>query len=303
MTVSVLIPAKGLVPYLVKSLESVLSSSLKPNEIVLVDDGIDPLHLKNIRSNFSSSSLKVIKNEGKGLVDALNTGIYAAKSTFIARLDSDDFVTEERFVIQTKILDNNPEVVVIGSQINFIDKKDYITGRSNYPVGVLNDNKSFYTRSLLAHPSVMIRKDALVRVNGYRETISLNGTSLCEDFDLWRRIADQGTLVNLSETLTYYRQHESQLSVENSAAQALATFIIGLDFFKTPKKAIKLETKDNKIVFPEYIEILQFVNRTKKLLFILKTKLLGAELSSGVLKHIFLSKFVNLYDRILRVFN
>jgi glycosyltransferase involved in cell wall biosynthesis len=303
MTVSVLIPAKGVVPYLVKSLESVLSSSLKPNEIILVDDGIDPLQLKNIRLNFSLPSLKVIKNEGKGLVDALNTGIYAAKSTFIARLDSDDFVTKERFVIQTKILDRNPEVVVIGSQLNFIDKKDYITGKSNYPVGVLNDNKSFYTRSLLAHPSVMIKKDALVRVNGYRETVSLNGTSLCEDFDLWRRIADQGTLVNLSEALTYYRQHESQLSVENSAAQALATFIIGLDYFKTSKKIVKLQTEHNKIVFPEYVEILQFVNRSKKLLFMFKTKLLGAELGNEVLKHVFISKFINLYDRILRVFN
>jgi glycosyltransferase involved in cell wall biosynthesis len=303
MTVSVLIPAKGLVPYLAKSLKSVLSSSLKPNEIILVDDGIDPSHLKNIRSNFSSPSLKIIKNEGKGLVDALNTGIYATKSTFIARLDSDDFVTAERFAIQTKILNGNPEVVVIGSQINFIDKKDYITGKSNYPVGVLNDNKSFYTRSLLAHPSVMIRKNALVRVNGYRETMSLNGTSLCEDFDLWRRIADQGTLVNLSEALTYYRQHESQLSVENSAAQALATFIIGLDFFKTSNKIVKLHIEGNKIVFPEYIEILQFINRPKKLLFIFKTKLLGAELRSRNLKYVFLSKFINFYDRILRLIN
>jgi len=303
MTVSVLIPAKGVVPYLVKSLESVLSSSLKPNEIILVDDGIDPLQLKNIRLNFSLPSLKVIKNEGKGLVDALNTGIYAAKSTFIARLDSDDFVTKERFVIQTKILDSNPEVVVIGTQINFIDKKDHITGKSNYPIGVLNSNKLFYTRSLLAHPSVMIKKDALVRVNGYRETVSLNGTSLCEDFDLWRRIADQGTLVNISEALTYYRQHESQLSVENSAAQALATFIIGLDYFKTSKKIVKLQTEDNKIVFPEYVEILQFVNRSKKLLFMFKTKLLGAELGNEVLKHVFISKFINLYDRILRLFN
>jgi len=303
MTVSVLIPAKGFVPYLAKSLESVLLSSLKPSEIVLVDDGIDASHLNNIRSKFHSPILKVIKNEGKGLVDALNTGAYATKSTFIARLDSDDFVTTERFAIQSRVLDNNPEVVVIGSQINFIDKEDHITGKSNYPVGVLNENKSFNTRSLLAHPSVMIRKDALVRVNGYRETMSLNGTSLCEDFDLWRRIAEEGTLVNLSEALTYYRQHESQLSVENSAAQALATFIIGLDFFKTSKKIVELQTEGNKIVFPEYAEILRFVNRPKKLLLILKTKLLGAELSSGILRYIFLSKFVNLYDRILRLFN
>lgn len=303
MTVSVLIPAKGLVPYLEKSLESVLSSSLKPDEILLVDDGIDPAQLEYIKLNVSSPTIKILKNDGVGLVDALNTGIYSARSTFIARLDSDDFVNSERFITQIRILDSDPEVVVIGSQIKFINEESCITGMSNYPIGVLNKHKSFYTRSLLAHPSVMIRKTALVRVGGYRETMTLNETSLCEDFDLWRRIADQGTLVNLNSALTYYRQHESQLSVENSAAQALATFIISNDFFNAPSKRVKLQFKGQKTLFPDFDEILKFMSITNKLLFVLKVKLLDVSTSGGVFKYFFLSKSINLYDRILRIFH
>lgn len=303
MTVSVLIPAKGPVPYLKKSLDSVLSSTLKPDEILLVDDGIDPSQLKYIKSNILSPTLRILNNDGVGLVDALNTGVYSAKSTFIARLDSDDLVNSERFTTQIKILGDNPEIVVLGSQIIYIDQEGGLNGVSNYPVGVLNEHKSFYKQSLLAHPSVMIRKTALIRVGGYRETVTLNETSLCEDFDLWRRIADQGTLVNFDTALTYYRQHDTQLSVENSAAQALATFIICNNFFNASSKRVKLQFEGQKTLFPEYMEVLKFMNLSNKLLFVLKAKLLNTRTSDGVLKHFFLSKCINLCDRILRLFS
>jgi glycosyltransferase involved in cell wall biosynthesis len=264
MTVSVLIPAKGSVPYLVKSLESVLSSSLKPNELILVDDGIDPFYLKNIRSNFSSPILKIIKSEGAGIVNALNTGIYSTKSKFIARLDSDDYMSPKRLLAQTKYMTENSKVVVAGSQITFVDTQNKVLGFSQYPTGVLNSHREFYSRSLLAHPSVIIRKSALLAVGGYRTTMVIDETTPCEDFDLWRRIASLGDVVNIDSFLTFYRQHQMQISRKNSSSQSLATFVISMGYFDGSAGTVFIKKKGSSLVFPDLNKIklsLSFINR------------------------------------------
>ena len=76
---SVLIPAKGDCPYLDETLRSLLFSSIAPSEILIVDDGIEPIYLARITKMFPSLKIKIIKNLGLGLVDALNTGIENAK--------------------------------------------------------------------------------------------------------------------------------------------------------------------------------------------------------------------------------
>jgi len=295
MTVSVLIPAKGLVPYLVKSLESVLLSSLKPNEIILVDDGIDPLQLKNIRSNFSSPSLKVIKNEGVGIVDALNTGIFATKSEFIARLDSDDYMSAERLQVQTNFMKQNMNIVVAGSQITFVDTHDKILGTSQYPTGVLNSHHDFYKRSLLAHPSVIMRKSALLKVFGYRATMVIDETTPCEDFDLWRRIASHGDVVNIDSCLTFYRQHQMQISRKNSSAQSLATFVISMGYFDGSADTVFIKKNGSSLFFPDLKKIkinLGFINR-----IILDLKYL--ELKSYIRRNFFKVFIASLLTRII----
>jgi glycosyltransferase involved in cell wall biosynthesis len=264
MTVSVLIPAKGLVPYLEESLESVFASSLKPDEILLVDDGIDSFHLKKIKTKFSSPILRIIKNDGTGIVEALNTGIYATRSSLIARLDSDDYMSPERLLKQAKFMTQSTNTVVAGSQITFVDTQSRILGRSKYPNGVLNLHRDFYKRSLLAHPSVIIRRSALLKVDGYRTTMIVHETTPCEDFDLWRRIASYGDVVNLDSYLTFYRQHQMQISRKNSSPQSLATFIISMGYFDGPVGTVSIRKRGSSLLFPDINKIrvnLSFVNK------------------------------------------
>ena len=102
---------------------------LKPNEIVLVEDG--PLseelyseidyQLENL-----NGILKIVKLEkNSGLGNALKEGVLHCNYEWIARMDTDDISYPERFLKQVKFIENNPNVDVLGTfMTEFIDDRN-----------------------------------------------------------------------------------------------------------------------------------------------------------------------------------
>jgi len=232
-------PVRGDAPFLSYAIKSLSESTLKPSEVLIIDDGISESQLNKLKCLDFNLNLKVIKNKGVGLVSALNTGLDLANNELIARLDSDDMVYKNRLELQYNFLDSSPEVVVVGSQVTYIDENNIILGKSEYPIGNINNNARINNSCLIAHPSVMYRKSSIIQIGGYREIAKIGSTSLCEDFDLWKRIAKQGGLVNMKDELTYYRQHSGQLSNKFRYAQELATLYVESGAFD--KSQIKFE--------------------------------------------------------------
>ena len=302
MAISVLIPVKGKAVYLEQALKSIEESSLLPNETLVIDDGMDETNIEDIINKFQNINLKIIKNYGIGLVDALNTGINTSQNEYLVRLDSDDLMESNRLQVQSMYLENNPDVAVVGSQVTYIDFTNNFLGFSNYPNGDLNLDPNFLKKCLLAHPSVMMRKSVLMKVNGYRETVRLGKISLCEDFDLWRRLYRQGKIVNLPDRLTKYRQHSAQLSSINSSAQTLATFIIASGYFDDQKKIIEISTKNGNIEKITKSEILNRLNLYKKIIFIGRAFVLQNSKNTNYL-FFYLSKCVNKITNLLSRFN
>lgn len=223
---SVLIPAKGDCPYLDETLRSLLFSSIAPSEILIVDDGVEPTYLIRIAKMFPGLTIKIIKNLGLGLVDALNTGIKNASFEYIARLDGDDLVLPNRFSEQLEFLNSHPNVAAVGTQVIFIDHKGIEFGKSHYPVGLVSKDQNFHKKCLLAHPSVMYRKSSVIRAGNYRKIFSNNQMDLAEDFDLWLRLSIIGELWNLESYLLKYRQHPNQISRKFSEPQMMAAIYV-----------------------------------------------------------------------------
>jgi len=221
--VSVILPVRGNCEYIDFTLKSILKSTLHPDEVLVIDDGISSDYYNVIKKYSLDLNLKIIKNNGFGLVKALNTGLNAAACKYIARIDSDDLMTQDRIAVQRKTFDNNPKLVVVGSQCKYIDTFGNITGVSNYPTGILNQTKGFDKRCLLAHPSTMFLKSAALHIGGYRSIFTWDNADIAEDFDFWLRMRSEGQILNLDEPLTFYRQHINQLSVKNNDATILGT--------------------------------------------------------------------------------
>lgn len=159
--------------------------TLKPTEIILVQDGPLTLELKNAINNqkkLLGDVLKVVPLEyNRGLANALNVGISYCSGDFIARMDTDDISTENRFLEQFTFLVNNPDVDVVGCWISEIDENNVvIKEKVEYPLEHDELYSFFERRDPFAHPSVMFRRSFFDKVGGYSDKLYL-----AEDTHLW----------------------------------------------------------------------------------------------------------------------
>lgn len=159
--------------------------TLKPAEIILVQDGPLTLELKNAINNqkkLLGNVLKIVPlDHNGGLANALNVGISYCSGDFIARMDTDDISTENRFLEQFTFLVNNPDVDVVGCWISEIDENNVvIKEKVEYPLEHNELYSFFKKRDPLAHPSVMFRRSFFDKVKGYSDIIPL-----AEDTYLW----------------------------------------------------------------------------------------------------------------------
>ena len=216
-TMSLVMPVYGEAPYLLAAIESVYKSQNVEIEFILVldrctnSDFRDALHVcpQNVE-------MKIINSDNPGIVPALNIGIAAAKYELIARLDSDDLVTPDRFHHQVEFLNNFEEVVCVGTQLIFIDELGNEFGHTKYPTKHKDILERMKYQNCIGHPSVMFRKSAVQKVGGYREL--LTGS---EDYDLWLRLGEIGKILNLPLELTKYRRSKFQFTNQLESKQPI----------------------------------------------------------------------------------
>lgn len=197
--------------YLRVALDSMLvNQSVKPSEIVLVQDGPVSSELTNILVEYKEEYANVmniiqLKKNG-GLGNALQLGTKIAKYDLIARMDSDDICTPNRFERQLLYLEQNPECDIVGGQITeFIGDPNNIVGRRVVPT----DNESIYeymkNRCAMNHVTVMFRKEAVMRVGNYQDWF------WNEDYYLWVRMMAGGCKFgNLNDVLVNVRSGADQ---------------------------------------------------------------------------------------------
>jgi glycosyltransferase involved in cell wall biosynthesis len=244
--VSVLIPAHGVSPFIQYTLESILKNTVQPEEILIIDDGLSEEAIAQIDLFSRLLPIWIIPNDGKGLVDALNTGLRVAKNKYIARIDNDDLMAGNRIERQLAQFGYEPKLVAVGSQCNYINAEGARTGRSNYPIGTLNEVPEFKFKCLIAHPSTMYIRSSALDIGGYRSIFTWNGVDIAEDFDFWLRISKTGLISISEELLTEYRQHADQLSSRHLAGQLVGTPYISAVNIGMEADPVKIIFKDGK---------------------------------------------------------
>ena len=127
--------------YVRVALDSMLvNQSVKPLEIVLVQDGPVPDELTSLLQEYEGkypSVMHIIRLERNGgLGNALKLGVENAKYDICARMDSDDICLPDRFEKQLAYLEAHPECDIVGGQMTeFIDSPNNIVGRRDVVVG------------------------------------------------------------------------------------------------------------------------------------------------------------------------
>jgi len=184
--------------------ESVFSQTLKPAEVVLVEDGTLTEELETAVQELETehTELKVIRRkENQGLGYALNEGLKNCSHELVARMDTDDICKPWRFERQVDFMERNPDVAVLGAWIDeFTENINNIKSIRKTP----QENAEIYEfgkrRNPINHPVVMFRKSAVEDSGGYLPI------PLFEDYYLWARMLVHGyKFHNIQESLLYFR--------------------------------------------------------------------------------------------------
>lgn len=207
--IDVLIPAYNAARTLQSAVGSIQAQTLADIAIHVVDDGSTD-NTPHILAELATADprVRVHRKANGGIVDALNHGLTFCTAPLIARHDADDLAYPERLAVQKAWLDANPGAVAVGAAARHIDADDRPTGtiaRLDQP-----DTASLSAvparEPYMIHPFLMVRRDALERVGGYRYAHH------AEDTDLYWRLMGEGRLYNLPDVLGDYRMHAESIS-------------------------------------------------------------------------------------------
>lgn len=192
--------------YLSECLDSVLSNTVLPDEIIIVKDGELTAELDSVLDSYceADSTIKLIPlKENCGLGRALSEGLKYCSYDMVARMDTDDICASDRFETQLNYLQSHEEVSLVGGYITeFIDDKANIVSMRKVPLSFEDIKVYSKKRNPVNHVSVMFRKKDILDVGGYQKVKDVG----YEDYDLWIRLIMAGCVIeNIDKVLVNVR--------------------------------------------------------------------------------------------------
>jgi glycosyltransferase involved in cell wall biosynthesis len=183
----------------------VFAQTYSPSEVIVIDDGSTDLTSK-IKEEFPNISY--IYQTNSGVSSARNRGITEAQNEWIAFLDSDDEWASEKLKMQVDLHTKSPELLISYTAERWIrDDKEIKIPKKFRKVGenAFLENLSYCN---IAPSSVLMHKTLFTRFGLFDESLEV-----CEDYDLWLRIArkERIGLVN-TKLIKKYAGHNDQLS-------------------------------------------------------------------------------------------
>ena len=177
--ISVVIPLYNCKKYIVRAIQSILSQTYLPGEIIVVNDGSSDNGEKLVEE-MNHPLVRLINQKNAGVSAARNKGIAEAKYDFVAFLDADDEWLPNHLGTIHQLIKTYPQCGLFASsyQIKPMDKEGFLPNinHSYLPLnrGIIDD---FY--GLAAHSadmpmhvnSIVVKKSQLLKIGGFPEGI------------------------------------------------------------------------------------------------------------------------------------
>src|ERR1700675_4589185 len=230
-TVSVVIPVYNGAATISRAIESALSQTVPPLEVVVVDDGSQD-DTAAVANRFP---VKFVSQANAGPAAARNRGAWISKGQWIAFLDADDSWLPHKTERQLPMTDDASTGV-----IHCYVSRNYLYG--NPPTVVSFDR--LWWRNCVATSSTLVRRLAFEEFSGFDMDPAIISV---EDYNLWLRMAARGwRIVTVPEPLCQYTPTNGSLTRQLSRfAQAELANLkkIACELHIPPKKAMKKQIR------------------------------------------------------------
>ncbi|WP_164546766.1 MULTISPECIES: glycosyltransferase [unclassified Variovorax] len=204
---SVVLPTYNSGELVIETLQSLLAQTFTDFELLVMDDASSDGTWERL-GGFDDPRIRLHRNAcNVGLPTNMNIAMAMAKGKYLARVDHDDCAMPERFARQVDFLEKNPDITVVGSQLEHFQDEAGITG---LPL----DDATIKARMVegfdyLANQSTLGRLD-FYRAHALRYDPNLY---VVDDLGFWMDCMLHGArFANLPEALTRYRIHPNMTS-------------------------------------------------------------------------------------------
>ncbi len=217
--VSVIIPAYNSEKFIREAVFSVLNQSLKPREILVIDDGSTDQTGKIVKDLVRRhKTIEYVYQKNRGLSVARNTGIKKSQFQYIAFLDSDDVWKKNKLRKQALVFQKTqfPKLGLVYCDYNDISTNGKVL--KNYPSFKINKNiRGNVFKYLLSGnkisgsgSGVLAKKECFEKAGLFDEKLIT-----AEDWEMWLRISKKFSIDYVDEILVSIRRHPENMSSDN----------------------------------------------------------------------------------------
>ncbi len=159
-TISVIIPAYNAAPHIARAIESALTQTHAPLEVLVIDDGSKDRTAEAVEA--FGAPVRLVRKTNGGPASARNLGAGMARGTWLALLDADDWWFPGKLEAQLGFA-RAPEVGLVHC---LPDHRDEVVP----PILTFAD---LWNRNCIINSSVLIRRSAFEEVGGFDEARDL----------------------------------------------------------------------------------------------------------------------------------
>lgn len=212
--VSIVMPMKNAGPFIEATIHSILAQSHSHWELIVIDDhSTDNSPEKVLRFAKRDRRIKMFKNTGSGILDALCTGQKFIAGQFLSRMDADDLMTEDRIKHQLLKLDETGSGHVVTGLVSYFSEEGINSGYKKYEqwlnqLCLSNSHyREIYRECVLPSPGWMMHTADFLKIGGFE------GLDYPEDYDfVFRLYQNQIPIVSLNKTVLLWRDHPGRAS-------------------------------------------------------------------------------------------
>lgn len=211
--VSVIVPCHNYGPYLDEALASLAGQTMRPTEVVVVDDGstdqTSEVLQRWLEDEASALPLRVLRHEKPlGVVAAMRAGIGATTAPYFAIIDADDYCEPHYLERLAATLDANPAAGFAYPRMRLFGSEHGIYASYDFDIPRL-----LFLGNYIPMVS-LIRRHVFDRSLGFRQL----PTHI--DWDLWLSFAEAGSFgVRVDEVLYNWRRHAGAMTNQTTATR------------------------------------------------------------------------------------
>lgn len=232
MRVSIIMPVRNAANWLGETLMSIQKQTLEDWELIAIDDHSTDDSIGAIRS-IGDPRIKVVSNEGQGIIAALQTGLRLAQGSFVTRMDADDLMPPNKLETLVGLLINTKERTIATGLVSYFSETTVSEGYRKYETWLnslcqnANHYDHIYRECIVASPNWMVSRRFI------QEDQIFEALEYPEDYDMVFRWHQKGYRIVSSDEVTHlWREHPERTSRNSETYDQASFFQLKMNWFR-----------------------------------------------------------------------